>query len=149
MDRRELMQLCTGIIGGLGIPGAFEEFAHAAATHTEALMNLESMGYQDLASAGYAGHRTHIAAPVPVFDLAVDSPAKNLAALVEVMSNSYWGNAENVNRWNRKWNEKDNPNGYWVAFGHLFKVLYSYHRLIGRIEDKEKVRLCSRILLER
>ena len=34
-------------------------------------------------------------------------------------------------------------------FGHLFKVLYSYHRLIRRIEDKEKVRLCSMILLER
>jgi hypothetical protein len=31
----------------------------------------------------------------------------------------------------------------------LFKVLYSYHRLIRRVEDTEKVKLCSRILLER
>jgi hypothetical protein len=123
-------------------------FTHMT-THTEALMNLESMGYQDLARAGYAGHRAHIAASVPEFDPVGDSPTKHLATLEEVMSNSYWENDENLDRWNRKWNEEDNPNGYWVAFGHLFKVLYSYHRLIGRIEDKEKVRLCSRILLER
>ena len=65
------------------------------------------------------------------------------------MSKSYWENEENLDRWNRKWNTTDNRNGYWVAAGHLFKVLYSYHRLIRRIEDKEKVRLCSMILLER
>jgi len=38
---------------------------------------------------------------------------------------------------------------YWIAKGHLFKVLYSYHRLVRRIHDLEKVKLCSRILLER
>ena len=65
------------------------------------------------------------------------------------MSKSYWENEENQYRWNRKWNTTDNRNGYWIAAGHLFKVLYSYHRLIRRIEDKEKVRLCSTILLER
>ena len=31
----------------------------------------------------------------------------------------------------------------------MFKVLYSYHRLIGHMEDKDKVRMVSRILLER
>ncbi len=57
--------------------------------------------------------------------------------------------SENQNRWRRKWNATHNRNGDWIAAGHLFKVLYSYHRLIGRMEDKEKVQLCSRILLER
>ena len=64
------------------------------------------------------------------------------------MSKDYWAD-KNQDRWSRKMNSTDNHNGYWVAYGHLFKILYSYHRLIGRVEDKEKVRLCSRILLER
>lgn len=34
-------------------------------THTEALMNLEQMGFAELARAGHLGHRTHISAPVP------------------------------------------------------------------------------------
>lgn len=117
-------------------------------THTEALMNLAMMGQPDLARAGYGGHRVHIGAPVPSFDPAMHA-ATGRATLEAVMSQSYWENEENLNRWNREWNATDNRNGYWVAFGHLFKVLYSYHRLIRRIDDKEKVRLCSMILLER
>ena len=64
---------------------------------------------------------------------------------------SQWieGSRRNHERWRRSQDLKDSPNGDWIAAGHLFKVLYSYHRLIGRIKDKEKVKLCSRILLER
>ena len=123
-------------------------FTHMT-THTEALMSLESMGYQELAQIGQLGHRAHIAAPVPEFNPADHPLAEHRATLDEAMSTGYWENEENLRRWNNQWNETSNPNGYWVAFGHLFKVLYSYHRLIGRVEDKEKVRLCSRILLER
>ena len=65
------------------------------------------------------------------------------------MSECYWENETNQAQWNRMWNATDNRNGYRIAAGHLFKVLYSYHRLIRRIEDKAKVRLCSMILLER
>jgi hypothetical protein len=122
-------------------------FTHMT-THTEALMNLEIMGYPDLAKAGHAGHRIHIGAPVPEIELATDASADR-ATLEAVMSKSYWNDEANQEHWNRKWNTTDNRNGYWIAAGHLFKVLYSYHRLIGRIEDKEKVRLCSQILLER
>lgn len=111
-------------------------------------MNLEMMGHQELARAGYVGHRVHISAPVPKFDVATDAEVER-ATLETVMSKSYWEDEENLDRWNRKWSTTDNPNGYWVAFGHLFKVLYSYHRLIRRIDDKDKVRLCSMILLER
>ncbi len=65
------------------------------------------------------------------------------------MGKDYWSSEDNLARWNKAWNESANPNGYWVAFGHLFKVLYSYHRLIDRIADTGKVRLCSQVLLER
>jgi len=122
-------------------------FTHMV-THTEALMNLAMMGYQDLARTGYAGHRVHIGAPVPKFDSEIHADGGR-ATLEAVMSENYWENEQNLDRWNREWNETDNPNGYWVAFGHLFKVLYSYHRLIRRVDDEEKVRLCSMILLER
>ena len=55
------------------------------------------------------------------------------------MNKRYWNDRQNQEIWNRKGNSEDNPNGYWIAKGHLFKVLYSYHRLIGRIKDTEKV----------
>ncbi len=69
-----------------------------------------------------------------------------------VISEGYWENEQNQKQWNKAWNVKTNPNGNGIAFGHLFKVLYSYHRLIrlvGHIKDEEKVRLSSQILLER
>jgi len=122
-------------------------FTHMT-THTEALMNLEMMGYPELAQAGHVGLRTHIGAPVPQFDPATDA-SPDRATLEAVMRKDYWSNAKNQDRWRRKQNLKDNRNGDWIAAGHLFKVLYSYHRLIGRVEDKAKVKLCSRILLER
>lgn len=123
-------------------------FTHMT-THTEALLNLEAMGYGDLARAGHPGHRRHIDEPVPTFDPANHPVVEARPSLEEIMSKSFWENSENQRQWNKMWNEQANPNGYWIAFGHLFKVLYSYHCLIQRIEDKEKVRLCSRILLER
>lgn len=122
-------------------------FTHMT-THTEALMNLESMGYTDLARAGHAGHRVHISAPVPKVDPAT-SAAADRASLETVMGRSFWESEENQDRWNRKWHATNNRNGHWIAAGHLFKVLYSYHRLIRRIKDQEKVRLCSMVLLER
>lgn len=122
-------------------------FTHMT-THTEALMNLEMMGYPELAKAGHAGHRTHIGAPVPEIDPSTDALA-NRATLEAVMSKDYWTDKKNQYLWSRKMNSTDNHNGDWVAYGHLFKVLYSYHRLIGHVEDKEKVKLCSKILLER
>jgi hypothetical protein len=117
-------------------------------THTEALMNLELMGYKHRAKAGYLGHRAHIEAPVPEINAGIPQPVDHIS-LEQIMSKDFWESEANVDQWNRNWNEKNNPNGYWIAWGHLFKVLYSYHRLIGYIEDKQKVRLCSEILLER
>jgi len=121
-------------------------FTHMT-THTEALMNLELMGYRKLSKAGHPGHAVHIAAAVPEIDSKLH-PQESLASLESVMNADYWEDEENRAKWNKKWSN-DNPNGYWIAAGHLFKVLYSYHRLIARVEDKKKVRLCSRILLER
>ena len=111
-------------------------------------MNLEMMGYGGLAKAGHAGHSVHIGAPVPEFDPKVH-PQETPASLEKIMSKSYWEDEENLEHWNKKWNETDNPNGYWIAAGHLFKVLYSYHRLMAKVKDKKKVRLCSKIVLER
>ena len=122
-------------------------FTHMT-THTEALMTLEMMGYLDLAKSGYAAHQIHIGAPVPAINPTTEVAADH-ATLETLMSTSYWNDEENQGRWNRRWNSTNNRNGDWIASGHLFKVLYSYHRLIRRIEDKEKARLCSRILLER
>jgi hypothetical protein len=118
-------------------------------THTEALLNLDSMGYLDIVKAGQLGHRFHISAAVPTFDPKKHPRADYPVTLEDVMSKSYWENKENVRRWQKKWSSPANPNGYWIAFGHLFKVLYSYHQLIARVKDEELVRLCSTILLER
>lgn len=122
-------------------------FTHMV-THTEALMNLEMMGYADLAKAGHPGHHAHIGAPVPEVDPALQPVAEHVS-LEAVMSKDYWDDPKNQERWNHKFAIPNNPNGDWIASGHLFKVLYSYHRLIGRVADKEKVKLCSQILLER
>lgn len=122
-------------------------FTHMT-THTEALMNLEAMGYGKLARAGHMGHRAHVSEAVPAFDTTTPRQ-ENPATLEKIMSKDYWENEENIDLWKHNWNSTDNPNGHWIAAGHLFKVLYSYHRLIEKIKDKEKVRLCSTILLER
>lgn len=123
-------------------------FTHMT-THTEALMSLDAMGYMELAKTGQLGHQAHIGESVPEFDPKDHPLEQRHVALEEMMSEGYWENEENQRQWDTAWAEKTNPNGYWVAFGHLFKVLYSYHRLIGRIDDKAKVRQCSEILLER
>lgn len=121
-------------------------FTHMT-THTEALLNLELMGYGDIARAGYFGHQAHQNVTVP--KVPETGGSTEPASLEAVMNKSYWENEENQEHWKCKWNTTDNRNGYWIASGHLFKVLYSYHRLIGRIADKDKVKLCSKILLER
>lgn len=123
-------------------------FTHMT-THTEALMTLEGLGYTNLVKTGQLGHQAHISEPVPDFDPNEHPLEKHRVKLEDVMSEGFWENEENQKQWKGAWNATNNRNGYWVAFGHLFKVLYSYNRLIGRIEDKEKVRLCSEILLER
>lgn len=122
-------------------------FTHMT-THTEALMNLDTMGYGELAKAGHIGHRAHVGEPVPTFDTTTRIQ-ENPVTLEKIMSEDFWRKEEHLDQWRRKPTRPDNPNGHWIAAGHLFKVLYSYHRLIGRIKDKEKVRLCSAILLER
>lgn len=123
-------------------------FVHMT-THTEALMSLDALGYHDLAKVGQLGQQAHIDEPVPAFDPTEHPLDERRSTLADVMSEDFWESEENQKQWKQAWNMKTNPNGYWLAFGHLFKVLYSYHRLIGRIEDKDKVRLVSRILLER
>jgi hypothetical protein len=134
--------------GLLGRPSVMRpNFTHMM-THTEALMNLDEMGYSKLAKAGHAGHQVHISAPVPQIPSSIDM-SDDQASLSSVMSKGYWNDIKNLDQWNRKGNPVDNRNGYWIAKGHLFKVLYSYHRLIGRVTDIEKVKLCSKILLER
>ncbi|MCA8989848.1 MAG: hypothetical protein KDA78_19525, partial [Planctomycetaceae bacterium] len=123
-------------------------FTHMT-THTEALMTLESLGYPELARIGHLGHQAHIGVPVPEFDPAKHPLEEQSCSLSDVMSDEFWESEENLKEWNAPWSMQNNPNGYWLAFGHLFKVLYSYHRLIGRIKNQNQVRLVSQILLER
>ncbi|MCA8991073.1 MAG: hypothetical protein KDA88_03800 [Planctomycetaceae bacterium] len=123
-------------------------FTHMT-THTEALMTLESLGYPELAKVGQLGQQAHIAEPVPEFDPAKHPLDEHQVTLHDVMSKEFWESEQNLRWWNKSWSVDENPNGYWVAFGHLFKVLYSYHRVVKRIQDEDKVRLCSQVLLER
>lgn len=116
-------------------------------THTEALMSLEMLGRADLAKAGHLGHRAHISAPVPPVP-ETDAQRADVT-LASVMSGEFWTDAQNISRWKKRWNQAENPNGDWIASGHLFKVLYSFHRLMSRVRDAGQVRLCSAILLER
>ena len=116
-------------------------------THTEALMNLEHMGFGDLARAGHLGHRLHISAPVPKVPNSTAEAQR--VTLEKVMSGAFWSDTANTGLWKEKWNQTTNPNGDWIASGHLFKVLYSHHRLLSRLQDTEKAKLCTAILLER
>jgi hypothetical protein len=106
------------------------------------------MGYSELAKMGHAGQKIHISPVVPTFD-ASEAEVQSAVTLAELTSPEFWNDITNQERWMRKWNMEDNPNGDWIAAGHLFKVLYSYHRLIERASDKKKIELCSSILLER
>jgi hypothetical protein len=122
-------------------------FTHMV-THTEALLNLELMGYSDLAKMGHAGQKTHISSAVPAFE-ASEAEKYTAPSLLTLTQPEFWNDMKNQERWSQKWNQEDNPNGDWIASGHLFKVLYSYHRLITRVPDREDIELCSSILLER
>lgn len=116
-------------------------------THTEALMNLEQIGFGDLARAGHLGHRVHISAPVP--EVPHSTAEARRATMEKVMSGAFWSDPANTGLWKEKWNQTTNPNGDWIASGHLFKVLYSHHRLLSRVQDAARARLCTAILLER
>jgi hypothetical protein len=132
----------------LGRPSILRpNFTHMI-THTEALLNLEEMGYDDLAKKGHIGHHVHISAPVPEVDHEIESTSYE-ASLEHVMSPGFWNNTDHQDQWKRAWNATDNRNGHWIAAGHLFKVLYAFHRLINKIENEDEADLCSRILLER
>jgi len=134
--------------GVLGRPSVKRpNFTHMM-THTDALMTLDMMGYEDVARDGHSGHRAHIAAAVPDVDHKVH-PLVNHLTLEDVMCETFWTNQEHLTQWNKKTDLSTNRNGDWIAAGHLFKVLYSYHRLTKRIKDERKIRLCSAILLER
>ena len=122
-------------------------FTHMV-THTEALLNLEWMGYGDLAKMGHAGQRTHISSAVPVLE-SVEAETHASPTLRTLAEPDFWNDKINQDRWNQRWNEQVNPNGDWIASGHLFKVLYSFHRLIKRVPDRTDIELCSSILLER
>ncbi|MEZ5385367.1 MAG: hypothetical protein R3F13_07625 [Prosthecobacter sp.] len=123
-------------------------FTHMT-THTEALLSLDELGYTDLSRAGHLGHQAHVGEPVPEFDPASHPIDESQPSLERIVSEGFWDSADNQRQWNQMWSEQENPNGYWIAFGHLFKMLYAYHRLVTRIEDKSKVQVCSRVLLER
>ncbi len=127
----------------LGRPSVEAELTHMV-THTE---GAESA--REASRPRTRGTHGHIAAPVPEFDPATHPQVDQPFTLETLQTKNFWASEENLSRWNKAWNESVNPNGYWVAFGHLFKVLYSYHRLIDRIADTEKIHLCSLVLLER
>ncbi len=122
-------------------------FTHMV-THTEALLNLELMGYGDLAKLGHAGQKTHISSAVPVVESS-DVDARTAPTLRTLTQPEFWNDSTNQERWSQPWNQKANPNGHWIAAGHLFKVLYSFHRLIKHVPDRDNIELCSSILLER
>lgn len=118
-------------------------------THTDALVNLRKMGYEELFHYGQLAYNVHLDNKIPE-KLNVQKKKITLGGnnLDVVMNKNYW-NYENENMWKQKWDVNNNPNGDWVAAGHLFKVLSSYHRLIKLMNDKEKVGICSQVLLER
>ena len=123
-------------------------FTHMT-THTEALLTLDELGYGELSRAGHLGHQAHVGELVPDFDPTGHPVVEAHPSLETIMGEGFWDSNDHQHQWNQMWSEKDNPNGYWIAFGHLFKVLYAYHRLVPLMEDKAKVQLCSRVLLER
>lgn len=123
-------------------------FTHMV-THTAALVSLHDLGYRDAAEAGHPGHRTHIAARVPEFNPGQPPQIDLERTFDRLMAGEFWSSEVNRSRWSTPWNEAKNPNGDWVAFGHLFKVLYAFHRLIDQVHDVDQRRLCGLILLER
>lgn len=143
-----LFESLASFQGVLGYPAIHRpNFTHMT-THTEALLNLELMGYSELAKMGHLGHRAHLDEPVP-FRQESEKTDLGKVTLERMMARAFWEDRKNHDRWRLPARFPDNPNGDWIASGHLFKVLYSFHRLIQRIDDPSKVELCGAILLER
>ena len=105
------------------------------------------MGHADVARLGHAGHGVHIASAVPAIaeEEVHDRSEVNLAG---ILSPAFWEDARRQSLWRAKWG-RDNPNGDWIASGHLFKVLYAFNSLTERIPDEALVERCAAILLER
>jgi hypothetical protein len=77
------------------------------ATHTEALMSFDAMGYKELAKTGQFGHQAHIGESVPGFDPNEHPLEQRHVALEEMMSEGYWENEEKQKQWNKAWAEKN------------------------------------------
>ncbi len=132
----------------LGIPQILRpNFTHMT-THTEAMVTLHQLGYHEIVTAGSLGQAIHLEVTVPKVERQADADARQWT-LERIMKEPYWNTPEQQAQWQKPWNEKENPNGDWVASGHLFKVLYSFHRLSKLASSKAQVEQCARVLLER
>ncbi len=132
----------------VGHPGIHRpNFTHWI-THTEALRRFKLEGFGDVWEAGCAGHRAHVATEVPVIRGA-DSADRTGVSLAAIQAESFWRDASRQEVWHEPWSLRGNPNGDWIAAGHLFKVLYAFFHVTREIQDDVLVQRCARILFER
>ena len=91
-------------------------------THAAALVELDELGYGDLARQGYVAHRVHIALrrtlpyPAPV-KREFQTPAPD-----DPLSAAYW-------------ESEAAPRNHW-AWGHNLKMLYAFYHLLPRVQDQ-------------
>jgi len=132
----------------VGRPGIHRpNFTHIV-THTEALARLETMGHGGLARRGHVGHRVHIDNKVPEVGQA-EVHDRSEVTLPGILHTGFWEDPKLQALWHESWNRRSNPNGDWIASGHLFKVLYAFCEIAERIQDPSVVERCATILLER
>lgn len=117
-------------------------------THTEALRWMKSAGYADVWADGWKGHRAHISPSVPAVRDA--TPEDRTAVTLEaVRGPDYWKDATHRRDWHKPWHRSRNPNGDWIASGHLFKVLYAFSSVARLVPDKRLVDRVARVVFER
>ena len=117
-------------------------------THTEALRRLKTAGYADVWALGCAGHRAHITAEVPEAP-SIDRLERSSVDFEGIQSAAYWNEPARRAEWHRPWHRRKNPNGDWIASGHLFKVLYAFHELARAAPDGDLVERAARVVFER
>lgn len=108
-----------------GFGGLFHIVNHAAA-----LVDLDSLGYADLARAGLAAHRDHVRLwlALPVLD---EELGKLKRADADPLGPDYWRTYRNSVQWSG-----------WLT--HRLKTVYGFYRLLRVVQDEELRRAALR-----
>jgi hypothetical protein len=96
--------------------------------HAQALLELERLGFADVARTGWTAFRKHVAVLRRLQELTLDQPEVDRVVLEDPRGPSYWALDLSWNNW---------------AYGHAFKYPYHLHDLARLIDDRALLRAAA------